>query len=69
MLFDDDGNTLFLEVNKERDKISGAQLTCLAQISSVLGAEVGIVYLREENQKYNSKKYELDLMDHSGRLI
>lgn len=69
MLFDSEGRTLFLEVKKGADKISEAQLTCLAQIKSVLGADVGIVYLREENQKYRPKRYELDLHHHCGRLV
>ena len=69
MLYNDAGQTLFLEVKKGADRISDAQLTCLAQIKSILESDVGIVYLREANQKYKPKKYELDLINHCGRLI
>jgi hypothetical protein len=69
MLYNDNGQSLFLEVKKGSDKIFDAQLTCLAQIKSILGAEIGIIYVREESQKYTPKKYELDLLNHSGRAI
>jgi hypothetical protein len=69
MLFDDTGKTLFLEVKKEKDEIYETQLTCLAQIKGILEADVGVIYLREENQNYTPKKYELDLVNHCGRVI
>lgn len=69
MLYNDNGQTLFLEVKKGSDRIFDAQLTCLTQIKSILGADVGIVYLRETNQRYTPKKYELDLVNHCGKLI
>ena len=69
MLYNDNGQILFLEVKKENDKISNDQLKCLAQIKSILKAEIGIVYLREENQKYSPQKYALDLNNYCGELL
>jgi len=69
MLYNDQGGTLFLEVKKGSDRISDAQLTCLAQIRSILDTEVGIIYLKEARQKYNPKRYELDLAKHCGKLL
>jgi hypothetical protein len=67
--FKDDGSTLFIEVKKGRDKPSDAQLTCLAQIKSILGADVGITYLVPEGKEYVPKVYELDLVNFNGRVI
>lgn len=69
MLYKDKGESLFLEVKKEKDRISKEQLTCLAQIKSILEADIGIIYLREENQKYSPKKYELDLINYCGKIV
>jgi len=64
-----DGSTLFIEVKKGSDKPSDAQLTCMAQIRSILGAEVGITYLVPEGKEYAPKTYELDLVEFKGRVI
>jgi len=64
-----DGRLRFLEVKMKADRVSPAQLECLAQISAVLGGEVGIVYLRETNQVYSAKRYELDLVGFKGRVL
>ncbi len=60
-LYMESGPTLFLEVKKGSDKVSSAQLICLAQIKSILEADVGIVYLAKCGQQYKPKTYELDL--------
>ncbi len=65
----DNGQTLFLEVKKQQDKVSGAQLECMAQIKGILGSEVGIVYLRETTQTYKAKCYELDLTTFIGKKV
>ena len=69
MLFDDNKNVLFLEVKKGRDTVKEEQFSCLAHIKSILKADVGIVYLREENQNYTPKRYELDLVNYCGEQI
>lgn len=46
-LYMDKGPKLFLEVKKESDRKSPAQLRCLAQIKAILGAEIGVIYLAE----------------------
>lgn len=69
MLYHDDGRTLFLEVKKGIDRVSQEQLAKLACIKSILGADVGIVYLREESQNYKPKSYELDLDKRIGRVL
>jgi len=66
-LFHPDGRTLFLEVKKERDKVSVEQFECLAQIRSTLKAEIGIVYLAIAGSHYKPKRYEFDLFAHVGR--
>jgi len=55
-LYRNSGETLFLEVKKENDRISQEQLVCLAQIKGILESEVGVVYLKEAS-KYTSQKY------------
>ncbi|MEH0676144.1 VRR-NUC domain-containing protein [Vibrio scophthalmi] len=59
-LYKDDGSVLFMEVKKESDRISEAQIECLSQIKSILGCEVGVVYLAEEERDYTPKRYEID---------
>lgn len=68
-LFVEDGPNLFLEVKKGTDRVSPAQLNCLATIKSVLGAQVGIVYLAEYGRSYKPKSYELDLNRLTGARI
>lgn len=60
-LYMESGPTLFLEIKKEGDNVAPAQLTCLAQIKSILEADVGIVYLAKYGEQYKAKTYELDL--------
>ena len=67
--YKDDGSTLFIEVKKGNDKPSDAQLTCMAQIKSILGAEVGITYLVPEGIEHVPKTYELDLVKFKWRGI
>ena len=59
-LYRESGEMLFLEVKKESDRVSEEQLKCLAQIREVLGADVGIVYLKEETRNYSPKTYNLN---------
>ncbi len=59
-LYKDDGSFMFVEVKKDRDRLSPAQLTCIAQIRGILRCPVDIVYLRRENQRYEAKTYTLD---------
>ncbi|MDF4415098.1 VRR-NUC domain-containing protein [Vibrio parahaemolyticus] len=63
MLYKEDGSLMFVEVKKQSDRVSTEQLVCLAQIKSILGCEVGITYLAEENRNYTAKTYELDVFD------
>jgi hypothetical protein len=65
-LYMEGGPTLFLEVKKEKDRIRSVQLTTLAMIKSILGAEIGIVYLAKFGQQYAAKTYELDLDTFEG---
>ncbi|BCT69431.1 hypothetical protein NNRS527_03054 [Nitrosospira sp. NRS527] len=67
-LYMESGPTLFLEVKKGGDRVSPAQLTCLAQIKAILEADVGIVYLAKYGQKYKPKTYELNLETFEGCL-
>jgi hypothetical protein len=60
-LYKDDGSFMFVEVKKGPDKISQAQLTCIAQIRAILRCPVDIVYLCTENQRREPKTYMLDL--------
>ncbi|WP_411992072.1 VRR-NUC domain-containing protein [Agarivorans sp. DSG3-1] len=59
-LYKEDGSVLFVEVKKEKDRLSQAQLDCLSQIKSILNCDIGVVYLSEEEKDYNPKSYELD---------
>jgi len=69
MLHDDKGHTLFLEVKKGSDRVRSAQLRAWAGIKAILGADVGVVYLRREAQIYTPKTYELDLQKRCGRVL
>ena len=60
-LYRDDGSFMFVEVKKGGDKISKAQLDCMAQIRAILGCPVDIVYLCRENHHHEAKTYQLDL--------
>ena len=66
-LFMDGGPQLFLEVKKERDRVSSAQLECLAQIRGILNAEIGIVYLVKHSYQHLAKTYTLDLETFQGK--
>lgn len=68
-LFMDQGQTLFLEVKKGGDRLSEAQLQCMAQIKAILGSEVGVVYLATFGQQYKPKRFELDLTSYVGRRL
>jgi hypothetical protein len=61
-LYMDNGPKLFLEVKKERDRVSAAQLECLAQIRGILKAEIGIVYLVKHGHQHTPKTFELDFV-------
>jgi hypothetical protein len=63
------GQFKFAEVKKGRDRLSAAQLICVAQILDTLGCEVDIVYVREEPQLYSPKKYRFDLVQHKGGRV
>lgn len=68
-LYMESGPNLFLEVKKETDRVSTAQLNCLATIKSVLAADIGIVYLVKFGRSYTPKTYELDLHTLTGRRV
>ena len=61
-LYKDDGSVLFVEVKKQSDRVSKSQLICMEQIKSILGCDVAVVYLAEENQVYKPKSYELNVV-------
>ncbi|WP_217527412.1 MULTISPECIES: VRR-NUC domain-containing protein [Vibrio] len=61
-LYKEDGSVLFVEVKKQSDRVSQAQLVCMEQIKSVLGCDVAVAYLAEENQSYTPKSYELNVI-------
>ena len=61
-LYMDNGPKLFLEVKKDTDRMSKAQLKCLAQIRGILEADIGIARLIECGRKRTPKTYELDLL-------
>ena len=60
---DDTREVMFVETKMKADKPDRErfQLRCLAQIRSILGCEAGIVYLREEGQRYVAKTHRIDL--------
>ena len=61
-LYMENGPTLFLEVKKEQDQVSPAQLEYLAQIRAILKAEIGIVYLVKHSHQHVPKTFELNLV-------
>ncbi|CAK2011026.1 VRR-NUC domain-containing protein [Vibrio crassostreae] len=63
LLYKEDGSLLFVEVKKQSDSLSQAQIICLAQIKSILNCEVAVAYLAEENQSYVAKTHELQLVE------
>lgn len=63
MLYKEDGSVLFVEVKKQSDRISKSQLICMAQIKSILGCDVAVAYLAEDNQVYKPKSYVLDIIE------
>ena len=60
---------MFVEVKKGSDKLSETQLTCFAQIKSILGTDIKVVYLLPEGTEYKPKTIELDLDLHEGRVL
>ena len=60
-LYMENGPKLFLEVKKEHDRVSSAQLECLAQIRGVLKAEVGIIYVVKHGRQHKPRTFDLDL--------
>jgi hypothetical protein len=68
-LYRSDGAARFIEVKKAADRIAPEQLTCMAHIKSILGAEVDIVYLAPEGKTYTPKIYELDLKAFTGLQV
>ena len=65
-LYRKNGETLFIEVKKENDRISREQLVCLGQIKGILESEIGVVYLKEASKAYKAKQYEIDIENYSG---
>lgn len=65
----DDGSVLFLEVKKDRDEVSEEQLQCLAQIRAMLNAQIGVVRVIPIGAKSHFRRYELDLVAHTGRRV
>ena len=65
----ENGPELFLEVKKEGDRVSAAQLECLAQIKSMLKAEIGIVYLVKHGHQHTPKTFELDFETFQGKAL
>ncbi|EKO3892347.1 VRR-NUC domain-containing protein [Vibrio metschnikovii] len=68
-LYKEDGSVLFVEVKKGSDRLSQSQLVCLSQIKSILGCDVAVVYLTEENQVYEPKTYMLDVIEFPASWI
>jgi len=68
-LFRSNGEALFLEVTKGRERVLPERLQRLAQIRRVLGAEVGVVYVKPHGPWYQPRQWELDLASSSGRLL
>ena len=68
-LYKTDGSFKFVEVKKQRDRLSAAQLSCIAQILAVLKCPVDIAYLRERSQDYTAKRYVFDLKTMKGSRL
>jgi hypothetical protein len=68
-LFRSTGEVLFLEVTRGRERVPQAQLQGLAQIRRILGAEVGVVYVKPHGPWYEPRHWELDLAAGCGRLL
>jgi len=64
-----DGSTLFLEIKKDRDEVSAEQLQCLAQIRALLNAQIGVVRVTSVGSRFHPRRYELDLVAHTGRRV
>jgi len=60
-LYRDSEECKFVEVKKETDRISQAQLRCMAQIMAILEYPVELVYLCEEGRDHKPRTYVLDL--------
>ena len=59
-LYRPSGEMLFLEVKKGADKVDRYQLRCLSQIREILGCRAEIVYLREEEARYQAKTHTFE---------
>lgn len=68
-LFKDAGQTKFIEVKKDGDRITDFQLETLAQIKVILGAEVGIARVIKDGRPYTAKTFELDLETFEGKRV
>jgi hypothetical protein len=68
-LYMENGPKLFLEVKKDGDRISDAQLECLAKIRGILHAEVGIVHLVQFGHQHTPKTFDLDLVTYQCRQV
>lgn len=52
---------MFLEVKKQGDRTSAAQLECLGQISATIVCTVGVVYLNPIGHHRTPRRYELPI--------
>jgi hypothetical protein len=68
-LYKHEGQFKFVEVKKGKDRLSAAQLICIAQILDILRCDVDIVYVAKELQLYTPKKYWFDLIQHKGGRV
>lgn len=68
-LYKNDGQTMFIEVKKDSDRIKDFQLETLAQIKAILGSEVGIARVVKEGLHYQPKIFELDLEPYEGKRL
>jgi len=60
-LYHPDGRLMFLEVKKQGDRTSAAQLECLGQISTTIVCTVGVVYLNPIGHHRTPRSYELPI--------
>lgn len=58
-LYRPDGSFMFVEVKKQGDRMSDAQLLCLAQLRAVLKCPVGIVYALESGRVHLPRRFAL----------
>lgn len=60
-LYHPDGRLMFLEVKKQGDRTSAAQLECLGQISATIDCTVGVVYLNPIGRHRKPRSYQLPI--------